>query len=289
MELEFYKIHTCQNDLILISYLYRKEAPSPEWFPTIARSMCSRHLGVGANGLIILLPGVEHPVQMLAFRPNGEPATLYNDALLCTSRYAFDSGVTGGERISVECENGPHTVDFIDSNHFRISLGSPRSLDDMSELREVPDREYQKTVEVDGKKLPLTPLHLQQAAAVVFSGDTGRTKLKRLSRNMRRSELTPFALHPIFSRIYSKDEMEIFTWFKNEAIDYTSAAGAATVSAVLNGLCDREVITHCNRQELYVQWVQSLNEVMVTSAADYLFSGTYYLEEESVDQGGPDF
>lgn len=288
MELEFYKIHTCQNDFILVSYLYRKEAPALEWFPTIARSMCSRHLGVGANGLIVLLPGVEHPVKLLVFRPNGQPAELYNDALLCMSRYAFDSGVAGGERIAVECPTGIKTVDFIDSNHFRISIGTPRSIDDMSELHELPDRDYHKTVEVDGKKVPFTPVHLQYSAAVVFAGDTGRSKLKRLSRSMRRSPAMTDPGHPVFSRIYSKDEIEIFTWFKQEAVDYASAAGAATVSAVLNGLSDREVIAHCNKQELYVQWVQSANEVLVTSAADYIFSGSYYLEEEHVHHRGPD-
>jgi diaminopimelate epimerase len=287
MELDFYKIHTCQNDLILISYLYNREPPAAELFPAISRAMCRRHLGVGANGLVVLLPGIEHPVKMLVFRPNGEAAAVHNDALLCMSRYAFDSGIAGGNRIGVECSDGVRSVDFIDSTNFRISVGAPKSLKDMSDIRERPDAEYQQTIEIDEKRLPVTPLFLQYPAAIVFSGDRARSKLMRMSRGIRNAPEFQSTVHPIFCKVYSKDEVEVHTWFKREAIDYSSAAAAATVGAVLNGLTDREAIVHCNRQELYVQWVQSSNEVLVTSAAAYLFSGTYYVEEESVEQRGP--
>ncbi len=288
MELDFYKIHTCQNDLILISYLYNREPPPLERFPKIARAMCNRHLGVGANGLVVLLPGTEHPVQMHVFRPNGQTARVHNDALLCMSRYAFDSGVAGGTNVAVECSDGVRTVDFIDSSNFRISLGSPTSIESDAELKELPDGEYQQTIEIEGRRLPVTPIQIQYPAAVVFSGDAGRTKLMRLSRSIRHSPEFEATMHPIFCRVYSKDEIEVHTWFKREAIDYSSAAGIATVGSVLNGLTDREAIVHCNRQELYVQWVQSSNEVLVTSAAEYLFSGTYYVEEESARHSGPD-
>lgn len=289
MELEFYKIHACQNDLILVSYLYQHDPPSIEWFPKIARAMCSRHLGVGANGLIVLLPGTEHPVSMHVYRPNGAPAEVFNDALLCSSRYAFDSGIAGGDRIAIECSDGVRSVDFIDSTHFRITVGIPTSVDGSQELRETPNRDYQQTIEIDGRNLAVTPLRLQYPSLVVFAGDSGRSKLMRLSRALRRTPILSVPAHPVFCKIYSKDEIEVFTWFKREAIDYSSAAAIATVSAVLNGLSDREVIVHCNMLELYVQWVQSSNEVLVTSAADYLFSGTYYLEEERAEHRGSDF
>jgi diaminopimelate epimerase len=251
--------------------------------------MCNRHLGVGANSIVVLLPGIEHPVRMLVYRPNGEATAIHNDALLCMARYAFDSGIAGGDRVSVECSEGVRTVDFIDSSNFRISLGAPKSLRDMGDIEELPNAEYQQIIEIEGKRLPVTPLFLQYPAAVVYSSDDGRIKLMRMSRNIRNAHIFSSPVHPIFYRVYSKDEIEITTWFKRETIDYSSAAAVATVGSILNGLTDREVIVHCNRQELYVQWVQSSNEVLVTSAADYVFSGTYYLEEEREKHRGSDF
>lgn len=289
MELDFYKIHTCQNDLIVVNYLYRQAPPASDWFPTIARAMCSRHLGVGGNALVVLLPGTEHPVKMLAYRPDGEPAAVYNDALLCMSRLAFDSGITGGERVAVECTDGVRTVDFIDSGHFRVALGSPTQLEEPTELEEKPDGEYQQTIEIDGKRLPLTPLRLHYPAAVVFTAESVRSKLLHLSRQIHRSPAFSPPVHPIFCRVYSSDEIEISTWFRRDDVDFSSAAATAAVAAILNGLTDHELLVHCNRQEVYVQWVQSANEVFATSAADYLFSGTYYFEEENVGYRGPAF
>ena len=279
MELEFYKIHTCQNDVVLLNYLYNREPPAPEFYPLVSRHMCERHLGVGANGMVVLLRGEEHPVRMRFFLPSGEESERVNDALICLARFAFDSGVAGGERIAVECKEGVRTVDFIDSSHFRVALGRPRKLDGSAELREEPDREYTLAIEIDGKKEAVTPLFLQYHGAVLFYTELSEGRLKHLSRELRSSENFSHPVHPIFVQVFSKDELLMRTWFRKETVDYSSAAGIATVGAVLNGFAERDVIVHCNGQELFAQWTQGTNELFVTGSADYLFSGTFYYDE----------
>ncbi|HUZ17899.1 MAG TPA: hypothetical protein VMV68_05895 [Spirochaetia bacterium] len=274
MEIDFYKIQTCRNDFVLISYLYKGEPPSAELLPRIAHTLCDRREGVGANGVIFLVPGIEHPVRISVLLEDGTEAPLHNDALMCVGRFAFDSGVSGGDRIAVESTDGVRTVDFIDSSHFRVRLGVPKTHPGGSDLREQPDAEYQRTVEVDGKRISITPLNLSLPGAVVFSEESS-SRLRQLGKGIR-----GLGLHPIFCSVYSKDELSVRTWFEREPADYSSACAVATVGAVVNGFAERDVVVHCNKHDLYIQWVESPNEVLVTGTADYVFSGTFYFDEE---------
>ncbi len=280
MELDFYKVHACRNDLILLNFLYKDESLDRALLPLLARRMCDRHSGVGANGLLVLERGREHPVRLTHLLPTGEMSERLNDALLCLARLVFDSGVSGGKRVVVESSIGVHTVEFIDSSHFRVSIGRPFAIDGSAELREEPNREYMTPVKIEGKRYSVTPLRLQYPSAVLFSTDWSAAKLKQLSRSLRQPAVYPYAVHPVFSQVYSKDEIAIRTWFRREAVDYASAAGVAGVAAVLNGLTEREMVVHCNNDELFVQWQEQGNEVFVTGSGDYLFTGTYYFEEE---------
>ncbi len=285
MELDFYKIHTCRNDYILLNRLYGAEPVPAELLPTMARRICDRHLGVGANGVVVLSRGVKESARIELFLPDGEPSGRLNDALICMARLAFDAGVSGGKKIVVECSGGERTVDFIDSSHFRVSLGVPLDVASGAEIREEPDREYAAAVLVDGRNHIVTPLRLQYDAAVHFHGGLSREKLMRLSRSLRKAGIRP-AIHPIFAQVYSKDEMLVRNWFKREPVDYTSAAGIATVASTLNGFTEREALVHCNDEDVFVQWVESTGEVLATASASYLFSGTYYLDEEAGPRPG---
>lgn len=280
MDLDFYKVHTCRNDLLLLNYMYKDEAPERKLLPLIARKMCDRHFGVGANGLLVLLRGTEHPVRLVYLQPDGSEPERLNDALLCVGRIAFDTGVSGGKRVAVESRFGVHTIDFIDSAHFRVPLGRPSTIDGAGEVREEPNREYTASVKIDGQRYSVTPLLLQYPSVVLFSSELSRFKLMHLSRALREPSVFPHAVHPVFSQLYSRDEMAIRTWFRREPIDYSSAAGIAVVAGVLNGLADRDSVVHCNNEELFVQWEQSTNEVLVTGSVDYVFTGTYYFEDE---------
>ena len=56
MELNFYKLQIGGNDLLLVNEINRATI-STEILPKIAKSICKRSKGVGANGIIFLYSG----------------------------------------------------------------------------------------------------------------------------------------------------------------------------------------------------------------------------------------
>lgn len=275
MELDFYKVQACHNDFVLVNYVYRGAAPPDDVLPRLSRAVCDRRVGVGANGVVFLNRGTEHAARVSVLGPDGVPARLYNDALLCVGRVAFDSGLSGDKKIVLECHDGARNLDFIDSSHFRVAVGQPKSYPDRGDLRERPNAEYQQSIDIDGKRLSITPISLQTDAAVLFSDELGGSKVRRLSEEVRK-----IGLKPVFCSVYSKDEIAISASFRGGSVDFSSAAAQATVASVVDGFTERDVVVHCNRGDLYVQWTESPNDVLVTGSAEYVFSGTFYFDED---------
>ncbi len=277
MDLAFFKLNVCKNDLILINYI-NKEHPQISDFPQIAKKMCNRHSGVGGNGVVFLLSGKEHPVKLSYFLPDGTESIICNDALLCTGRFAFDYGITGKDKLFVETISGIQTIEYIDSNNFRIFLGLPKDTNNC-EIIEIPDKEYTLPMKIDDKRWMLTPVYLHKLGCVIFYNRISKKYLKKLSSSLRDVSLFSQTILPVFVRIFSKDEISINSWFFRETIDFSSTAAIALVASVLNGFSDREAIVNCNHSYLYAQWIHSSNKVYITGSAEYTFSGSYYFDE----------
>ena len=274
MEIDFFKLHTCTSDYILVNLLYKNQLDQ-KWFSSLAKKICRRKTGVGANGVIYLVRGDEFSVRLVYRDRRGKEGVLCNDALMCAGRFAFDSGLADQSQIVMETDWGIKAVEVIDSTSFRIDLGPPMATDMISELRDLSDVEVNRRVEIDGRTYIITPLHLQKNAAVVIAGEDG-LNISYMGKKIRESQSDP-DLVPVFVRIYSREEIAMAGWRVN---DLSSAGGAGAVAAVLNGFCDPVLTVNYRRHALFVQWNQLSNHILVTSPAEYVFSGSYYFEEE---------
>jgi diaminopimelate epimerase len=59
----------------------------------------------------------------------------------------------------------------------------------------------------------------------------------------------------------------------------SGCAAAAVVAAVVNGFCDREVFVRLPAGDLYLEWREDSNRLLVTGPAVYAFTGTFPFEE----------
>lgn len=277
MEFDFYKIQTCGNDFILANYLY-EPPPQERDLRGIAKKACKSHSGIGANGVLFIEKGDEHEVKIQSFTAAGKKPGLYNDDVVCAAKFAFDSGFANKDRIGIETANGVRIVEVIDSAHFRIDLGPPKELDGNKEIKEQPDKDFNSSVEFEGIRHVLTPLYLHRHAAVMVTNQHSGS-LKSVGASVR-AAFTDFEVTPIFLRIFSRDQIAMhIKWYRNIP-DFSSAGGAAIVAAIANGFCEQTVIVNCNRETLYAQWNQSDNHVLVTLSPQYVFSGSYYMEDQ---------
>ena len=275
MDLDFYKLQTAGNDLILINFA-EGAFPGKEKLKKLAAQICRRDYGIGSNGLIAIKKLSPDKITAYFADPTGNLPEAATDAAFCLCRYIFDSGITGNSDFKIEINGRTHRIGVIDSNNFRLSLGTPLD-ENGSELIEHPDREYIKNITADGEVFPVSEIFVQKKGVVVFSSDESTVNLKDKADRLLRSVQIDNLTRLIFATVYSRDELEVHIR-NSRCDDFSSSCAIAAAAAVVNGFLDREAVISHKRGEYFFQWLHPSNEIFLTGSADYVFSGSIFID-----------
>lgn len=108
--LDFAKIHSGENDYICID-LFRHHYEL-DW-PAIARRITHQHLGVGADGLVLIMPSPEttySDAKIRIFAVDGSERSYGDEALASAARYLFDYGLISTASMRIETRDGIYPV-----------------------------------------------------------------------------------------------------------------------------------------------------------------------------------
>lgn len=110
MDLGFYKYHGTGNDFILIDNREQK------WEPDVDRvkSLCDRHYGIGADGLILLNKPLYGSFSMRYFNSDGCESTMCGNGGRCIASLAFSLGIADKE-MNFAAVDGEHSALILES------------------------------------------------------------------------------------------------------------------------------------------------------------------------------
>jgi diaminopimelate epimerase len=106
MRLPLTKHHGLGNDFLVLLDL----SASLDAGPDLARAICDRTTGVGADGLIRARPDDEADVRMELWNSDGSPAELSGNGLRCLAQALVIAEVTGNE-LTVATARGTHALE----------------------------------------------------------------------------------------------------------------------------------------------------------------------------------
>src|SRR5437879_352289 len=124
--MDFVKMHGTGNDFVVVDGRDRDAG-----WPALARSMCDRHFGVGADARLVVAPPQVAPLRMRMFNPDGSEAEMCGNGIRCFVKYAVESGLAeAGATLAVETGAGVlDTEHWLRDGHVgrvRLSMGTPR-------------------------------------------------------------------------------------------------------------------------------------------------------------------
>lgn len=88
MRLPFVKYHGAGNDFVLMDFYH--QVPCPD-LSALARSVCDRRHGIGADGLLLLFPSTVADFQMRIFNADGSEAAMCGNGIRCLASYILKS------------------------------------------------------------------------------------------------------------------------------------------------------------------------------------------------------
>ena len=124
MQIEFLKMQAQGNDFIILEGL--TEASRELDFPALARAICERRFGFGADGLVLILPSEEARARMVIYNSDGSRAEMCGSALRCLTRHLYDPQLSASFRIITD--SGIKEVELLEESGAlvpKVNLGKP--------------------------------------------------------------------------------------------------------------------------------------------------------------------
>ena len=221
--MEFWKMNGAGNDFIVVDD--RQDAIPDEKWPEIIRTVCERHMSIGADGfMVVKKPTYGGDYKMLFFNSDGSVGEMCGNGARCICRYGYENGLAG-ETQTVETTAGIVTGRRIDQRLYRIRLNDPTTV------------RLDSPVEADGVTYVCSYVELGNPgiphAVVPYAGlrQADENELRELGRAIRWNKVFPKGANVNFYEITGEDLIFERT-FERGVEDFTYACGTGTGSVV---------------------------------------------------------
>ena len=222
--MKFWKMNGAGNDFIIIDN--RVEKISGDKLPIIAKTLCERHLSIGADGFMVVEASAKADYRMIFFNSDGSLGEMCGNGARCIARYGYENKLAG-EVQRIETDSGIVVGHRIDKRLYKVRLNDVTLLE-------------RRDLDVDGKVYECTYVELGTPglphAVVPINGlaDYPRDKLFDLGHKMRYHKAFPKGANVNFFEIVEKDHVTVRTWERGvEDFTYACGTGSGSVATVL--------------------------------------------------------
>lgn len=269
--MKFTKMQATGNDFVVVD-----AGESEQSWPALARAMCRRRFGVGADGLILLLSSERAHFRMREFNPDGSEAEACGNGLLCSVRYVIDKGLTKQSEITVETLGGIRGTEA-KSDSVKVAMGipefSPNRIPVNLNDQEPPVLNY--PIQLNKGQIKATFVSMGNPHAVSFvSGAVDDFPLSEVGPQIERHTIFPKRANFEIVKVVGKGKLKARVWERSvgETLSCGSGACAIAVAARLQGLVDNEVEIELPGGILTLKW-DGKGEVWLSGHAEKIFEG----------------
>jgi diaminopimelate epimerase len=276
--MRFVKMQGTGNDFLFVE----SQGEERDWGET-SRAMCERHYGVGADGLIIVLPSEKAHVRMRLFNTDGSEAEVSGNGVRCLVKYVIERGLAEPDqgRMTIEATHGVLEAQVSTEggkvSGVRLSMGPPRfappEVPVIAEMEPVVDF----PLEVEGQRLVVTCLSMGNPHAVFFADrPVAEFPLESLGPRVEHHEAFPERVNFGVVHVSGRERMEVRVWERGvgETLACGSGCCAAMVAARMHGLVGDRVEIQQPGGLLTVEW-DGKGDVYLSGPAEFVFEGEW--------------
>jgi diaminopimelate epimerase len=268
--LPFVKVQGLGNDFVVVDL--RPGRPGAEVRPAptdpeVARALCDRHFGVGADGVLAILPGDKGDARMRVINADGSEAEMCGNGIRCVAKVLWEKDPSL-RRPVLQIDTGAGLLACsIDADGERVrtvavQMGRPRLL-----RQEIPmtgpanERAVRVPVRAGDRSFSVTAVSMGNPHAVIFIDDPAadlRALAETYGPRLEVDALFPRRTNVEFARLRQGDsgEIDLVVWERGCGITLACGTGACAtvVAACLEGRArpGREVPVHLLGGTLFI-------------------------------------
>jgi diaminopimelate epimerase len=275
--MRFIKMHGIGNDYVYVD-CFRETVSEPE---RLAVQISNRHVGVGGDGLILIMPSDRADVRMRMFNADGSEAQMCGNGIRCLAKYVYESGISRKPEITVETLAGVLSLELITTSHgavekVKVNMGRPRLRRQDIPMRGEGHQVLGEKLTVGDREFAVTCVSMGNPHCVIYVDDVAQVAVSHYGPLLEHHPQFPQRTNVEWIERVNKREIRQRTWERGsgETLACGTGACAATVASVLNGETDRCVTVHLLGGDLEVEWADD-EHVYMTGPAVEVFRGEW--------------
>lgn len=279
--MKFTKMHGIGNDYVYVN-CFEEEVKEPA---RLAPIISNRHFGVGADGLILILPSEAADCKMRIFNADGSEAQMCGNGIRCVAKYVYDHKIAQKDPLTVETLAGTKTIQLFTENgkvsSARVNMGKPKLM-----RSEIPmlGKETQVIDEIltisEAVSFRITCVSMGNPHCIIFVDNFNKIDVPQYGAEIECHRVFPERTNIHFVKIHNSKEVTIKTWERGSGVTLACGTGASAVcvAGVLNKKTERKILAHLPGGNLDLEWAEDGN-VYMTGTATEVFSGEWISQE----------
>ena len=279
--ISFFKAQGMGNDFLIVKSDDVSALPASS---ELAREMCQRNYGAGADGLIFVAPATEDDADFASriFNADGSEAGVSGNGTRCVAAFLYHAGLWDEPEIRIATAAGVKHGRLISREDARFEFEFDMGCPDLSS-RAVPmaiapplERVVRYPLRVRQEIFEITCISMGNPQCVTFVADLNSVNLEQIGPLIETHPIFPDRANVEFARVISRDEIEIRIWERGAGHTLSSGTGscASAVAAALNDLTDRSVRVRTEGGTLRVDWRDD-DSIMLTASAEVVYEGLW--------------
>jgi len=297
MNIHFTKMHGLGNDFILIDC--RKSISGIRESDTMAKHLCHRRFGIGADQLLLLYTSRIADFKMRIFNADGSEVEMCGNGIRCLAKYIWDKKISrkkilkietlagimkperAGEMVKVdmgepifEPEKIPVKIKPIRLRRIKSKVQSPRSKVRNHESQ-ISNLIVDYPLKIKDREFKITCVSMGNPHAVIEVKNVSDFPVAQYGPFIENHPIFPKRTNVEFIEVLNPSEITMHVWERGagETMACGTGASAVAVASHVKGLTGRTATVHLLGGDLHIEWAYD-NHIYMTGPAEKVFEGT---------------
>ena len=265
MAIPYTKAHGSKNDFLLT---WEHDAPAGD-LAEIAKAICNRYTGVGADGWLIAGLGSDGPDATLRlFNSDGSTSEMSGNGTRCAAAFLIESGKATGD-LTIQTGAGPKHLRLLErrGREFLFEMNMGRAKFDVGEIRtqlSIPSGTYDACI-----------LNVGNPQCAVFVDDFD-FDWRKAGAEIEWNARFPQRTNVSFLKVLSPKAIDVLFWERGAGDTMSSGTGStgAAFAANLRGLVGAAIEVKTPAGSLHLRLED--DDMMLTGPAAIVAAGMYY-------------
>lgn len=276
--MNFYKMQGAGNDFVFIEDFNNEIKDEC----ALAKKLCDRHFGIGADGLVIVRNSDVAKAKMVIINADGSRANMCGNAIRCFGKYVYEHKIVSETKFPVETGDGVKVIEIIlDENkvkYVRVYMGKPSY-----EAKDIPLSEVENLIDtevnVNDKTYKVTTVLMGVPHTVIFETDREYDVVNE-GPVLEKHKYFKEGSNINFVKVIDNTHIRVNTWERGAGFTLACGTGcsASVVVAKRLGLVDKdkEISVKAPGGELIIEVIG--DDVYMKGPAEVSFEGSTNLD-----------